>query len=346
MPTVTRFTRFAAGFFLAFTLFAASLDTGFVQNEDPLAVVASTSIVGDLVANVGGDQVEILTMVAAGVDPHTFEPTPEQVVELTEAFLIFEIGVEYEPWLDDIYSASGSDATRVVLSDRIELRTSEDIHHDEEADHDGAGSPEATSEDDESSHEEDGDHEEGDGHDHDHGEFDPHIWQSVANAQTMVEQIRDQLIIADPENSPTYKENADRYIAELQVLDGEIFDGIGSIPEDRRLLVTSHDTFGYYADRYGLEIVGTALPFTTEGGDPAASEIKELIEAIEETGAPAIFPETTTNPDLMQQIADDAGVNLGPPLYTDSLGQPGTPGDTYAGMMRFNTEAIIEALGT
>ena len=154
-----------------------------------------------------------------------------------------------------------------------------------------------------------------------------------------------QLDDSDPDNAATYDANATTYIAELEALDSAIRADTQAIPDDQRKLVTTHDTFGYYAHAYGFEILGTALDsVSTEGGDPSAEEIADLVATIQEAGVPAIFAENISNNDLMQVIADEAGVDLAPPLYTDALGEPGTDGDTYVEMMTYNTGVITNAL--
>lgn len=186
---------------------------------------------------------------------------------------------------------------------------------------------------------------EADEHGHHHGEFDPHVWHDVTYAMAMVEHIRDALSAADPENAADYAANADAYLAELTELDAWVTAQIESIPAERRKLVTSHDTFGYFAARYGLEVVGSALgSFSTEAADPSAGELAALIEMIETEGVPALFTENVSNPDLIERIAQETGVTIGEPLYTDALGAVGTPGATYIDMVRYNVTAIVTAL--
>ena len=142
-----------------------------------------------------------------------------------------------------------------------------------------------------------------------------------------------------------YEANAAAYIAELEALDASIREQVGTLPEERRKLVTSHDTFGYFADAYGFDVLGTALgSLSTEAGDPSARDIATLITEIEEAGVPAIFAENVANPDLMESIAAEAGVSLAPRLYTDALGPQGSPGETYIGMMQSNVTTIVDAL--
>lgn len=193
----------------------------------------------------------------------------------------------------------------------------------------------------------DHDHEEhADGHGHHHhGEFDPHVWHDVANAMVMVEAIRDALSAAGPDNAEAYAANADAYLAELAELDAWVTEQIERIPPERRKLVTAHDTFGYFAQRYGLEVVGTALgSLNTEAADPSAGELATLIEQIQAEGVPALFAENVSNPALIERIAQETGVTVGEPLYTDALGPPGSGAETYLDMMRTNVEIIAETL--
>lgn len=314
------------------------------QEGEPLKVVATFSILADWVQQVGGDRVEVVTIVPAGGDAHAFDPNPDQVGQIADADLIFEIGAGFETWLDDMIAASGSDAQRIVVSDGLDLigATEEGDDHEGEETHAEEASPEAEHEHEASP--ETG-HAEESGDDHEHGEFDPHIWHDVANAIAIVEVIRAQLGMADSANAATFDANATAYTAELTELDTFIREQTGTLPEDRRKLVTSHDTFGYYARAYDFEIVGTALSsLTTESGDPPASEIAALVEQIQNSGVPAIFAENVSNPDLMQAIADEAGVTLAPTVYTDALGEPGSDGETFISMMRYNTTTIVTAL--
>ncbi|HET9224548.1 MAG TPA: zinc ABC transporter substrate-binding protein [Roseiflexaceae bacterium] len=286
-------------------------------NNEKLDVVATFSILGDLVQNVGGDRVAVRTLVGPGGDAHTFEPSPADSVALSEASLVFENGLGFEPWLDELYTSSGSRATRVVVTERIE--PTKVMEGGEQAERDQPG----------------------------HAESDPHVWSDAGNAIRMVESIRDALAKADTANADAYNANAEGYLAELKGLDDFIVAETNKLPPQRRKLVTIHDTFGYFARRYGYEMVGTALGSTsTEAADPSAGELANLIEQIKAAGVPAIFAENVHNPDLMNRIAAEAGVKLGPSLYTDALGEPGSEGDTYLKMMRYNVSAIVTALGS
>jgi ABC-type Zn uptake system ZnuABC Zn-binding protein ZnuA len=185
---------------------------------------------------------------------------------------------------------------------------------------------------------------EGEEHAHDHGEFDPHIWHDPNNAMLMVENIRAALAAADAANAVTYSANAEAYTAELTALDAYIREQVATIPEANRLIVTSHDTFSYFAGAYGFTVMNILGSVSTETADPGAGEIAELVAEIQESSVPAIFTENITNPALVERVAQEAGVTLARTLYTDALGQPGTPGESYLLMVRYNVDTMVEAL--
>ena len=177
-----------------------------------------------------------------------------------------------------------------------------------------------------------------------HGEYDPHIWHSANNGIIMVENVRVALVAADPANEATYNANAEAYTAQLTELNDYIAEQIATIPQEQRVIFTSHDTFGYFGAEYGFVVDSALESFSTETGDPSAADIAALITEIQELGINAIFAENVVNPDLMQQIADNAGVILAPTLYTDALGAEGSAGATYPGMLRYNVDTIVSAL--
>lgn len=282
-------------------------------------VVATYSILGDLVKNVGGDKVELTVLVGRNGDAHTFEPAPSDNAGIADADVIFENGLGFETWLDDLYESSGSGAGRVVVTENVDpVPVAEEHGHEE------------------------GSHEEG--HDHEPGEFDPHVWHDVGSAIVMVRSIRDALSEADPANARAYERNAGRYVSELKRLDADVHHEVDSIPNENRTLFTSHDTFGYFAEHYGFEVDTALASVSTEAGDPSAGETAELVEEIEASGVPAIFGENVSNPAIMENIAREAGVELAPTLYTDALGEPGSEGATYVRMVRYNVSTMSEAL--
>ncbi|MGI8482671.1 MAG: metal ABC transporter solute-binding protein, Zn/Mn family [Thermomicrobiales bacterium] len=287
-----------------------------------LKVVASFSILGDWITNVAGDKIDLKVLVPAGGDTHSFDPSPQQVADIADADLVFENGAGFETWLDDVYDSSGTKATRVVVSNGVTLRTLSG------ADADTHGSEHAS----------DADHSNGS------GSTDPHIWGNVQNAIIAVNTIEQALSTADPGNAASYKENAAKYIAQLQTLDTWVKSEVAKLPADQRKLVTSHDALGYYTDAYGFTIVGTALGTTTEEAEPSAKQITDLVNQIKASGVKAIFAENIENPALMNSIAKEAGVSVGPVLYTDALGEPGSAGDTYIHAMTYNTTSIVNAL--
>jgi zinc/manganese transport system substrate-binding protein len=281
----------------------------------PLQVVATFSVLSDLVENVAGDEVELTTVVGADGDAHTFEATPSDGRALAEADLVFLNGLGFEPWMYGLYESAGSEARLVAVAEGVDLLRSRE------------------------------DHEEGEPEQED-TEFDPHVWLDPNNTIIMVRTIRDALVEADPENAEVYRENAAAYIAELEELDAEISARVERIPEGNRKLVTGHQVFGYFAERYGFEVSGAAISsLTTEAADPSAGAFARLADRIEDEEVPAIFPErSTTDRRIMERLAREADVELAPPLFTDALSENGV-GDTYTGMMRYNARTITDALG-
>lgn len=295
----------AFGALLASVLAGCGGDSGEDSGNDPVNVVATYSILGDLVENVGGDRVELTTLVGPNGDAHTFEPAPSDNAEIAEADVVFENGLQFEPWLDGLYGSSGSEARRVVVTDDVDARAVTTAEQSEP---------------------------------------DPHVWHDVNNAVIMVESIRDALSKADPENAETYERKAEAYISELETLDAGVRKQVASIPEEHRVLFTSHDTFGYFAGRYGFRVDTALASVSTEAGDPSAGEIADLVEKVEESGVPAIFADNVSGAGVMEGIAAEAGVELAPPLYTDALGDPGSEGGTYVEMVRYNVSTMSEAL--
>jgi ABC-type Zn uptake system ZnuABC Zn-binding protein ZnuA len=286
---------------------------------DALRVTATFSVLGDLVRIVGGEHIALTILAGPGTDSHTYSPTPSDAAALAQSQVIFENGLEFETWLDELYIASGSQAVRTVVSEGIELRAAEA---------EGQG---------------DDDHVEGEPHDL-HSAYDPHVWHSAANALVMVRNISAALAAADPAHAADYQANADTYTAQLQELDDWIFLEVQAVPVERRVMVTTHDTFGYLADRYGFTIVGTVLPTSTEGASPSAQELAALVEAIRAQGVTAVFAENMASSNLLSQVAREAGVEVVASLFTDALGPEGSAGATYLEMMRFNVVTIVQAL--
>ncbi|MEL7059264.1 MAG: zinc ABC transporter substrate-binding protein [Acidobacteriota bacterium] len=337
-----------------------------------LQVVATFSILGDLVHQVGGEHIRLRTLVGPDGDAHTFQPSPKDSVMLHEARLVFENGLGFEGWLDDLFDASGSTAERIVVTrsieahridqadqpadrqgDQLEDEDRRDGHrHHEHHDHaEGDRHDESADGHDHEEREDDADGPHDHGHDHvehthahHHGEFDPHAWHAVPHAIAMVSEIAEALAGADPANAASYQANRDRSISELRELDAWVRTQVDRIPAERRVLVTTHDTFGYFADQYGLRTVNVLGSVSSESSDPSAAAVARVVEQIKATGVPAVFAENILNPRLTEQIARQAGVRVVGPLLTDALGAADREGSSYTAMIRHNVQTIVEAL--
>lgn len=276
---------------------------------EKLKVVATTTIVGDVVKKVGGDRIELTTLMGIGVDPHTYVPTPADVAAVHDAHILFANGAGLEANLEEMLDSAGGQAIRIHLSDGLELRPPVEEHHPDEADHE---------------------------------EGDPHVWFDVRNVIYWVGVIERELATLDPANAAAYHSRAKAYVQELEALDAWIVAQVATIPAGNRKLVTNHPAFGYFAARYGLEQVGALYP-VNPSAEPSAQEIAALEEAIRRYQVPALFSENTVNPRLAQQVAHDTGLKL-VPLYTGALGGPGSGAETYVELMRYDVQAIVAAL--
>jgi ABC-type Zn uptake system ZnuABC Zn-binding protein ZnuA len=274
--------------------------------DGKIVAVATTTQIADLLKNVAGDKVIIRVIMKEGSNHHTFEPTTSDVKLLIDAQIIFENGVELDSWLDRLMESSGSTATRVVTSAGVDLL---DLQHE--------------------------------GHVHAAG--DPHIWHSTTNAKIMVANIARGMAAFDPENSAFYEQNAQAYTAQLVDLATEIHTLLDPIPEERRKLVTSHEAFGYFAKEFDLRIVGTVV-IASESAEPSSRYVVQLVQKIRAEQVQVIFTETTIDPRLAEQIAQEAGVTIIPNLYSDTLSEPGGEADTYIKMMRYNATVIAAGL--
>jgi ABC-type Zn uptake system ZnuABC Zn-binding protein ZnuA len=300
---------------------AAELEAVSLAAGEKLKVVATTNIVGDVVRNVGGDQIDLKVLMGIGVDPHTYVTNPADTVAIHDAHVVFANGAGLEANLEEMLENAGGDAVHVHVSHGLDFHPPPGGHkHDEQAAHGGTEG-------------EDG---------HEHGDVDPHVWFSVPNVIHWVGNVEQALSALNPSSAGVYEENAHAYIHELEELDAWIQSQISQVPEANRKLVTNHPAFGYFADRYGLEQVGAIYP-VNPSSEPSAQDIAALADAIREYGVPAVFAESTVNPSLAEQVARDTGVKL-VPLYTGSLSEPGDGAETYILLMRYDVNAIVEAL--
>lgn len=278
----------------------------------PLPVVASFSILADLVRQVGGERVDVAPLVGPEGDAHVYQPSPADARRLADARLLVVNGLGFEGWLDRLVKASGTKARVVVASQGVKP-----IVAAAESGHSHAA------------------------HSHD---VDPHAWQDVANVRTYVSNIRDALIGVDPDGKDAYAERAGRYLAELERLDAEIRQVVGSIPPGRREIVTTHDAFAYFAATYGLRF--TAAQGVSTESEPTARDAARIIRQVRAGRIPAVFVETLSDPRLMERIARESGARIGGRLYSDSLSPPGGPAATYVEMMRSNARTLAAALRT
>ncbi|MCA3507017.1 MAG: metal ABC transporter substrate-binding protein [Rhodobacter sp.] len=305
--------------------------------QEKLNVIATFSILGDIVANVGGDRVEVTTLVGPDGDAHVFQPAPADAQAVAGAQVIVANGLGFEGWMDRLVEASGTKATIISASEGIAPIAFGEEKHDhaegEAHDHDHAEGE---------AHDHDHAKEEAGHEGHDHGAFDPHAWQSVTNVAIYVGNIERGLAAADPAGAEIYKVNAAAYLAELDALDAEIRAAVAALPEDRRTVVTSHDAFGYFAADYGLTFV--APQGVSTEAEASAQDVAALITQIREAGIAAVFVENIADRRLLDQIAAETGAAIGGTLYSDALSAADGPAATYLAMMRHNLGQLMGAL--
>lgn len=283
-----------------------SAETIAQQSNSKPQVVSTSTIIADLAEKIGGDEIEHQGILEPGADPHVYESVPADSVAFEEADLILYNGYNLEPGLIKLMNAAGVNAKKLAVGEKVAPLPFEK-----------------------------------------EGEIaaDPHVWGDAENGAMMAIAIRDALIELSPEDREVFEENARRLTQELQRVDEWIARQVATIPENRRRLVTTHDAFEYYARAYGLQVTGTLIGISTEE-QPSAKTVKNLADEVKAAEVPAIFAETTINPQLIKTVAEEAGVKLAPrELYSDSIGGPGSEGDSYMKMLLANTRTIVEALG-
>jgi len=297
---------------LATAVSVITLTHGAVASAENLKVVASFSIIADFARNVGGDRVDITTLVGPDGDAHVYEPRPADAAAVAAADVVLVNGLQLEGFIPRLVEASGGKAPVVELTRGGEMLKSGEDEHDHAA----------------------GEHH---GHHH-HGEFDPHAWQSVHNAGIYVKNIAEAFCAADAAGCDSYKANAAAYGDKLEALDGEIRAAVAEIPEDKRVVITSHDAFGYFEHEYGLKFL--APEGVSTESEASAADVAALIRQVREDKASAIFVENITNPRLIEQIAGETGVKVGGALYSDALSDASGPAATYIDMMKHNVNTI------
>jgi ABC-type Zn uptake system ZnuABC Zn-binding protein ZnuA/ABC-type Mn2+/Zn2+ transport system permease subunit len=270
-----------------------------------LDVVATTTQIGDWVGEVGGDAVSVHQILQPNTDPHEYEPRPGDVEATAEASLVFLNGDNLDRWMGQVVDDSGSDAGVVDLGKAVPDRLP------------GEDSGAEAS------------------------RYDPHWWHDPRNAEAAVREIEQRLAAADPPHRRLFERNADSYLARLRSLDAGIARCIDSVPRPRRKLVTDHDAFGYFAKRYGIDVVGAVIPSQTTQAQPSAKDLHELVGLIEREGVEAVFPESSVSPKVAEAIARQTGASADYTLYGDTLGPQGSPGATYLGMEAANADAMV-----
>jgi len=309
--TMTRMTRIA-GALIAATLALAAPSHA---EAEKLSVVATFSIIGDFAKTVGGDRIELKTLVGPDSDAHVYEPKPADAIALARADVVLVNGLLFEGFLQRLVDASGTSATIAVLTDGA------DILNDPSGGHyhyvNGQAIFHATPN-------------------------DPHAWQSVRNARTYVENIASAFCDADRDGCSSYEANAAAYLDQLDSLDAEIKQAIESIPQDRRVAVVAHNAFRYFERDYGVTFL--APQGVSTESEASAADVAGLIREIREKRAAAVFAENITDARLVEQIASEAGLALGGTLYSDALSSADGPAPSYVEMMRHNVSTLVDAI--
>ncbi|MEM7253894.1 MAG: metal ABC transporter substrate-binding protein [Pseudomonadota bacterium] len=285
---------------------------------DKLNVVATFTILGDMVRNVGGERISLTTLVGPNGDAHVYEPTPADARALAQADLVFVNGLAFEGWINRLVKASGYKGPIVVATEGVDPMKIEDDH--------GEG---------------DDDEDKNKDHGHHDGEFDPHAWQDLAKGRVYVANIARGLASADPTHASEYRRRADVYSKELAALDAEIRSRFEAVPEDRRKVITGHDAFQYFGRAYGVAF-HAPVGLSTES-EPSAGELADLIRQMRDERIRVLFVENITDPRLVQQLAREADAFVGGTLYSDSLSDIAGPASTYVDMFRHNAGTMIEA---
>jgi len=275
----------------------------------PVKAVATFSILGDLVRQVGGERVEVTTLVGPNGDAHVYSPTPADGRRLADARVIFTNGLNFEGWIDRLIKSSGAKAPKVEASRGVKPLE----------DREG-------------------------GHGHGHGSLDPHAWQSIGNAKIYAANIRDALIAADPDGKAAYEAQAAAYLARLDEVEAQAKSLAARIPPERRKIITSHDAFRYFEAAYGIDFVSPQGVSTD--AEASAKDVGRIIQQIRREKIAAVFVENVSDARLMERIAKETGARIGERVYSDALSEPGGPAGTYIDMMRHNIRAFSAALSS
>jgi len=286
---------------------------GIATAAGKLKVVASTTIVGDVVKMVGGDQIELTVLFPVDADPHSFSPAPKVIAEIETADVVFINGLGLEEALQNLISNTAEGKT-VSVSKGIDTLAFDSTS--------SGGQPEG---------------------EHKPGSEDPHVWMNPLNVKIWADNIVETLSKLDPSNAETFQLNSEDYQSKIDDLHNWILKQVDQIPPEKRLLVTDHNTLYYFAALYSFEIIGVILPGGSTLAEPSAQDIAQLEDEIASYQVPAIFVGTTVNTQLAERISRDTGIKL-VPLYTGSLSSQDGPASTYIEMMRYDVAEIVDAL--
>ena len=373
-----RSSRLLLSLFAVMALLAAACgsdSTDVAADADAPTVVVSTNILGDVVENIVGSQMNVVTIMPVGADPHDFQASAQQIAQVGEAAAFIVNGASFEEGLLDVIESTESDGVVPVYEAIAGVSTIEfgegghddhghddhghDDHSDEEhkdEEHDDHDHEEHSDEEHSGDEHDDHDHEEhsdehDDGHDdhagHDHSGEDPHFFTDPARMAVAADGIAEFLIAnVDGIDGDALRSTADDYIAELEALDAEVSDTLSGLSDDQRVLITNHEVFGYFADNYGFEVVGTVIPSGSTADGTSAQALAELAELITAEGVPAIFSDTSSSDQLVETLAAEVGDIAVVELFTESLGDEGSGGSTYIEMVQTNANRISEALGS
>jgi zinc/manganese transport system substrate-binding protein len=312
-------------------LFMLMLPVGLFAQDMPLKVVSTTTIIADVARNVGGDFVDVTALIPPDSDVHAFQPAPQDAALIAKADVVLVNGANLEEGLLALVESSAT-VELTIVSDGVPMLAFGN-HEEEALEHETACTAEEHAV-------EDSDHE------HEHSACDPHVWGNPQNVAIWADNIAAAFAAADPDNADSYAANAAAYKDQLVALEAELEALFASIPEADRVIVTNHEFMGYLAARYGLEVVGTVIPAASTLAEPAPQDVAALIGTIRETGVKAIFAEVSDPGALAQVIARDAGAVEVVALYSESLSAPDVPASTYIDLMRYNAQAIVDALAS
>jgi ABC-type Zn uptake system ZnuABC Zn-binding protein ZnuA len=310
------------GFGILLILFLTACQQNRIQSSAPgqggIKAIAVESFLADIAQNVAGDRLKVETLMPLGMDPHAFEPVPQDVAKIADSQIIIINGGGIEDWLQKVIKNAGGEHQVLVASAGLKSR---DAREGESVENGTGISGQPAN-----------------------AAGDPHFWLDPISVIHYVENIRDGFAQADPAGKDIYTKNAESYIARLKALDASLREQANTIPTDKRLIVTNHESFGYFADRYGFKIIGTIIPSVSSGVSPSAQQLARLVDHIKTTGASAIFLETGTNPQMANQISKETGVKVVTDLYTHSITPPDGKAPTYINMMKYNMTSIVTNL--